>query len=164
MLTNSPHIFFPKPQHIHLWKALGRQWLKSDAFASANDLWQSYNKPRQRMKKKKHHFADKGPHSQSSCFSSSHVWMWELVHKEGWALRNWCFQTVVLEKSLKNLLDCKEIKPANPKRNLPWIFIGRTDAKDWPPDMKSWLTRKDPDARKDWGLEEKGAPEDEMAR
>ena len=152
-------------------------------------------------------------------FSSSHVWVWELDHKESWALKNWCFWTVVLEKTLESPLDSKEIKPINPKGNQSWIFIGRTDgvsevptlwpseAKNWcfwavvlektlespldckeikpinpkgnqswiffgrtdaeapvlwPPDMKSGLSRKDPDARKDWGQEEKGMTEDEM--
>ena len=94
-------------------------------------------------------------------FSSSHVWMWELDHKESWAPKNWCFWTVVLEKTLESPLDCKEIKPANPKGNQFWIFIGRTDAEAeipilWPTDVKSWLIRKDPDAGKYWGQEEKG--------
>ena len=86
----------------------------------------------------------KGPHSQSYGFSSSHVWMWELDHKEGWT-PNWCFQTVVLEKTLRSPLDCKEIQPVNPKGNQPWIFIARTDAEApifWPPNVKSWLTGK----------------------
>ena len=81
-----------------------------------------------RPKKQRHHFADKGPYSQICSFSSSHVWMWELDHKEGWALKNWCFWTVVLEKTLERPLDCKEIKLVNPKGNQSWIFIGRTDA------------------------------------
>ena len=116
--------------------------------------------------KSRHYFADKGLPSQSYGFSSSHIWMWGLDHKESWALKNWCFWTVVLEKTLENLLDSKEIKPVNPKGNQSWIFIGRTDAKAetpifWPPDVKNWLIRKDPDAGKDWRLEEKGATEDE---
>ena len=120
----------------------------------------SYDKLRQHMKKQKHHFADKGPHSQSYSFFSSHVWMWELDNKEGWALKNWCFW-IVLEKTLKSPLDSKEIKPVNPKGNQSWIFIGRTDAEAespllWPPDTKSQLIGKDPDAGKDWGQEEKG--------
>ena len=85
-------------------------------------------------------------------------WMGELDHKESWAPKNWCFWSVVLQKTLENPLDCK-IKPVNPKRNQPWIFIGRTDAEAtilWPPDVKSWLTEKDPDAGKDWRLEERG--------
>ena len=87
--------------------------------------------------------------------SSSHVWMWELDYKEDWAPKNWCFWTVVLDKTLETPLDCREIKPVNLKGNQPWIFVGRSDAKTeapvlWPPDAKSWLIRKDPDAGKDW--------------
>ena len=80
------------------------------------------------LKKQRHYFANKGPYSQSYGFSSNHVWMWQLDHKEGWAPKNWCFQTVVLEKTLESPLDSKEIKPNNPKGNQSWIFIGRTDA------------------------------------
>ena len=99
-------------------------------------------------------------------FTSSHVWMWELDHKEGWGPKNWCFQTVVLEKILESPLDCKEIKPVNPKVNQSWIFI-RTDSEAeapifWPPDAKSHHVGKDPDAGKDWGQKEKGMAEDEM--
>ena len=91
----------------------------------------------------------------------------ELDYKEGWALKNWCFWTVVLEKILESPLDCKEIKPVNPKGNQSWVFTGRTNAKSeapvlWPPDVKNWLTGKDPDAGKDWRQEEKGITEDEM--
>ena len=119
------------------------------------------------IKKQRHYFANKGPSSQSSSFSSSHVWMWELDHKEGWVLKNWCFQTMVLEKTLESPWDCKEIKPVHPKGNKPGIFFGRTDAEAeapilWPPDMKSWLTGKHPDAEKDWGQEEKRVTEDKM--
>ena len=90
----------------------------------------------------------KGPSSQSCGFSSSCVWMWELDYKESWMLKNWCFWTELLEKTLESPLDCKEIKPVNPKGNQSWIFIGRTDAKAetpilWPPDVKNWLTGKD---------------------
>ena len=104
---------------------------------------------------------------ESYGFSSSHKWMWELDHKEGWVLKNWCFQTVVLEKTLESPLDCKEIQPVNPKGNQSWMFIGRTDAEAeapvlWPPDAKNWLSGKDPDAGKDWRQEEKGMTEDEM--
>ena len=104
--------------------------------------------------------------SQSYGFSSSHVWMWELEYKESWAPKNWSFWTVVLEKTLESPLDCKEIQPVHPKGNQSWIFIGRTDAEAetpvlWPPDVKSWLAGKDPDAGKDWGQEEKGTTEDE---
>ena len=121
----------------------------------------SYGKPRQCMKKQRYHFAGKGPYSQSYGFSSSHVWMWHLDHKEGWALKNWYFWTVLLDKTLESPLDSEEIKPVNPKGNQPWIFIGRTDAEAeapilWPPNAKSWLTGKDSDVGKDWGQEEKG--------
>ena len=105
-----------------------------------------------------------GPYCQSYGFSSSHVQMWELDHKEGWAPKNWCFRTVVLEKTLKSPLDSK-IKPVNPKGNQPWIFIGRSDAEApilWPPDVRSWLIGKDPDAGKDWRQKEKGTTEDLM--
>ena len=100
-------------------------------------------------------------------FSSSHVWMWELNHKEGWVPKNWCFRTVVLEKTLESPLDCKEIQPVDSKGNQSWIFIGRTDAEVeapilWPPDAKSCLTGKDPDAGLDWRQEKKGTTEDEM--
>ena len=100
----------------------------------------SCDKPRQHVKKQRHYFADKG-------FSSSHVWMWELDHKESWVLMNWCFWTVVLEKTLESPLGCKEINPINPKGNQPWMFIGRTDVETeapilWPPDGKNWFTGK----------------------
>ena len=93
-------------------------------------------------------------------FSSSNVWMWELDYKESWALKSWCFWTVVLEKTLESPLDCKEIR-VHPKETLSWIFIGRTDAEAetpilWPPDAKNWLIGKNPDAGKDWRQEEKG--------
>ena len=93
--------------------------------------------------------------------------MWELDYKENWVPKNWCFSTVVLEKTLESPLDCKEIQPVHPKGNQFWIFIGRTDVEAetpilWPPDVKCWLIWKDPDARKDWRQEEKGTTEDEM--
>ena len=96
-----------------------------------------------------------------------HVWMWEMDHKESWVPENLCFWTMVLEKALESPLNCKEIKSVNPKGNQSWIFIGRTDAEAeapvlWPPDAKSWLISKDPDAGKDWKQEEKGMTEDEM--
>ena len=124
---------------------------------------EGYDKPRQHIKKQRHRFADKGPFSHSYGFSSSYVWMWELDHKYGWALKNGCFQTVVIEKALENCLDSKEIKSVNPKGNQPWIFIGRTDAEAeaeapilWPHDAKNWLIGKDPDAGKDWRQKKKG--------
>ena len=92
--------------------------------------------------------------------------MWELDHKESWALKNLCFLTMVLEKTLESPLDCKETA-VNPKGNQSWIFIGRTDAEAeapilWPPDAKNWLIRKDPNSGKDWRQEKKGTIEDEM--
>ena len=127
----------------------------------------SYDQSRQYIKKQTHYFANKGLSSQSYGFSNSHVWMWELDYKESWVPKNWCFWTVVLEKSLENPLDCKEIQPVHPKGNQSWIFFGRTNAKAeapilWPPDAKNWLIGKDPDAGKDWWREEKGTTEDEM--
>ena len=100
------------------------------------------------IKKQTHFFANKGPSSQSHGFSSSHVWMWELDCEESWAAKNWCFWTVVLEKTPESPLDCKEIQPVHPKGNQSWIFIGRTDAEAetlilWPPDVKNWLIWKD---------------------
>ena len=104
-------------------------------------------------------------HSQGYGFSNSHVWMWELDYKESWALKNWFFWTVVLEKTLESPTECKEIQAVHPKGNPSWLFTGRTDAEAetpilWPPDVKSWLIGKDPDAGKDW-RQEKGT-EDEM--
>ena len=106
--------------------------------------------------------------SQGYGFSSSHVWMWELDYKESWARKNWCFWTVVLEKTLESPLDCKEIQPVHPTGNQSWTFIGRTDAETetpilWPSDANSWLTGKDPDTGRDWGQEEKGTTEGEIA-
>ena len=111
-------------------------------------------------------FANKGPSSQGYGFSSSHVWMWELDYKENRVPKNWCFWTAELEKTLESPLHCKEIQPVHSKGDQSCIFIGRTDAKVetpilWPPDAKSWLIGKDPDAGKDWG-EEKGTTEGEM--
>ena len=128
---------------------------------------ESYDQPRQHIKKQKHYFANKGPSSQSYGFSSSHVWMWELDYKESWAPKNWCFWTVVLEKILESHLDCKEIQVVR-QGNQSWISIGKTDAEAetpifWPPYVKNWLTGKDSDAGKDLGPEGKGTTEDEMA-
>ena len=103
----------------------------------------SYDKPRQHIKKQRHYFAYKGPYSQSYGFSSSHVWIWELDHKEVWVPKNWCFWTVVLEKILENSLDCKEIKPVNHKENQSWIFIGRTDAEAEAPVLWHLMWRAD---------------------
>ena len=127
----------------------------------------SYDKPRQHIKKQRHYFVNKGPASQGYGFSSSHVWMWELECEESWASKNWCFWTVVLEKTLESPWNCKEIKPVYPKGNQSLIFIGRTDAEaktpiHRPPYAKNWHTGKDPDTGKDWRQEEKGTTEDEM--
>ena len=127
----------------------------------------SYDKPRQHIKKQRRYFTDKGLYSPSYGFFCNHVWMWELDCREGWVPKNWCFWTVMLEKTLESPLDCKEIKPDNFKGNQFWIFIGRTDAEAeapilWPPDVKSWLIRKDPDAGKDWREEQKGMTGYEM--
>ena len=117
--------------------------------------------------KSRHYFANKGPSSQGYCFSSGHVWMWELDYKESLVPKNWCFWTVVLEKTLESALNCKEIQPVRPKRYQSWVFIGRIDAEAetpllWPPDVKSWFIRKDPDVGKDWRQEEKVMTEDQM--
>ena len=127
----------------------------------------SYNKPRQHIKKQRYQFANKDLYSQSYGFSSNHVWLWEMDHKEGWALKNWCFLTVVLEKTLESPLDSNEIQPINPKGNQPWIFIGRTEAEAeapilWPPDAKNSLIGKDSNVGKYWRQEEKGMTEDKM--
>ena len=132
-------LFFWAPKSLQMvtawnWKMLA-PWKKS------------YDQPRQHIKTQRHYFANKGLSGQSYGFSSSHVWMWELDYTESWALKNWWFWTVVLEKTLESPLDCKEIKPVHPKGNQSWIFIGRTDAETetsilWPPDAKKWLTEK----------------------
>ena len=119
------------------------------------------------IKKQRHYFTNKDLSSQSYGFSSSHVWMWELEYKESWVPKNGWFCTLLLEKTLESPLDSKEIQPVYPIGHQPWIFIGRTDAKDeapilWPPYVKSPFIRKDPDAGKDWRWEEKGTTEDEM--
>ena len=124
----------------------------------------SYDPPRKHIKKQRHYFADKGLSSQGCGFSTGHVWM--LDCKESWALKNWCLWTVVLQKTLESPLDCKEIQPVHPRGDQSWVFIGRTDAEAetlvlWPPDVKYWLTGKDPDTGKDW-RQEKGMTEDKM--
>ena len=165
---------------VNRWRKSGNSgWLYFGGFQNCCRWWlqpwkrhlflgrKVMTKSRQHVKKQRHYFANKSPSSQAMVFSSRHVWMWELDYKESWALNNWCFLTVVLEKTLESPLDCKKIQPVNPKRNQPWILIGRTDAEAevpilWPPDAKSWLSRKDPDAGKDWRQEEKGMREDEL--
>ena len=129
-----------------------------------------YDQPRQHIKKQRHYFVNKGPSSQGYGFQWScmdvRVGLMLMLKL---TLKNWCFWTVVLEKTLENPLDCKEIQPVHPKGNQSWIFIGRTDAQAetpilWPTDGKNWLIWKDPDAGKDWRREEKGTTEDEMVR
>ena len=120
------------------------------------------------LKKQRHYFDNKDPSSQGYGFSCGHVWMWELDCEEDWVPKNWCFWTVVLEKTLESPLDCKEIQLVHSKGDQPWVFFGRTDAKAetpvlWPPHAKRWLIGKDSDAGRDWGKEEKGTIEDEMA-
>ena len=129
---------------------------------------ESYDQPRQHIKKQRHYFVNKGPSSQGNGFSSGLVWMWELGYKENWVPKNWCFWTVVLEKTLESPLDFEEIQPVHSKGDQSWVFIGRDDVEAetpalWPPDVKNWLIGKDPVAGKDWGEEEKGTTEDEMA-
>ena len=121
----------------------------------------SYDQLRQHIKKQRQYFANTGPSSQGYSFSSSHVWIWELDYKESWAQKNWCFWTMVSEKTLESPLDCKEIQPVHLKGNPSWAFIGRTDVEAetlilWPPDAKNWLLGKGPDAGKDRKQEEKG--------
>ena len=127
----------------------------------------SYDQPRQHIKKHRHYFANKGMSSQGYGFSSTHVWMWELDYKESWVPKNWCFWTVVLEKTLESPLDCKEIQPVHPKEisleylleglmlKLKFLYLGHLNA-------KNWLIGKDTDAGKDWRQGEKGMTEDEM--
>ena len=163
---------------------MGKQWKQWQTFFpwAPKSLWmvsaapklkvlapwkKSYDQSTQHIKKQRHYSANKGPPSQSYGFFSSHVWMWELDYKESWVPENWCLWTVVLEKTLESPLDCKEIKPVNPRGNQSWIFIEGTDAEAetpilWPPDVKNWHIGKDPDAGKDGRQEEKGMTEDEM--
>ena len=138
-------------------------------FKDAYSLEGSYGQPRQHIRKQRHYFVNKGPSSQGYGFPSDHVWMWELDYKESWVLENWCFWTVVLEKTFESPLDCKEIQPVHPEGDQSWIFIGMTDVEAetpvfWPPDANSRLIRKASDAGKDWRQEEKGKTEDEMVK
>ena len=166
------------PSPIPSWQKMGKQWKQWQTLfwgapkslqmvTSAMKLkdaspWKkSYDQPRQHIKKQRYNIANKGPYSQGYGFSSGHVWMWELDHKEGWAPKNWCFWTVMLEKTLESPLDWKEIQPVHPKGNQSWMFIGWTDVESetpilWPPGLKSWLTGKDPDAGKDWRWRRRG--------
>ena len=144
-----------------------RWWLQPWNLKMLTPWKKSYDQPRQHIKNKRHYFVSKGLSSQSCGFSSGHVWMWELDYKESWVPKNWCFWTVVLEKTLGGPLDWKGIQPVHSKGNQSWIFIGRTDAEAetpvlWPPDAKNWLVWKDLNSGKDWRLEETGTIEDEM--
>ena len=156
---SSPSPPAPNPsQHQSLF-----QWVNS-----SHEVAKVLQFPRQHIKKQRHHFANKGPYSQSSGFSGLHVQMWKLVHKEDWAPKNWCFRILVLEKTLERPLDCKEIKRVNSKGNQLLIFTGRTLGENeapvvLPPDVKSGLIGKHP-AGKDWRQKEKGVEEDEMVR
>ena len=150
-----------------------RWWLRPWNWKTLTPWKESYDQPGQHIKKQRHFFADKSPSSQSYSFSSSRVWMWELDHKESRVPKNWCFWTVVLEKTLESPLDCKEIHPVHYKGNQSWVFFGRNDAKAeaqvlWPPRARwptfpIWLIGKDSDAGRDCGEVEKRMTEDEMA-
>ena len=158
---NSGWLYFLGLQNHHRW--LLQPWNEK----TFTPWKESYDQPRQQIKKQRHYFANKGPSSQGYGFFSSHVLMWELDYKESWAPKNWCFWTLVLEKTLESALDCKEIQPVHPKGDQSWVFIGGTDVEAetpilWPPDANSWLIGKDSDAGKDRGQEEKGMTDDGM--
>ena len=158
---NSDRLYFLGIQNHCRW------WLQPWNQKMLASWKKSYDQPRQHVKKQRHYLAEKGPSSQNNGFFSRHVWMWQLDHNESWGMKNWCFWTVVLEKTLESPLNCKEIQPVNPKGSQSLIFIGRTDAEAetpilWPPDVKNWLIWNDLDAGKDWKQEEKGMTKDEM--
>ena len=155
---NSVRVYFWGLQKIN---HQGRWWLQPWNYETLIPWKESYDQPREHIQKQRHYFANKDPSSQGYGFSSGHIWMQKLNCEESWAPKNWCFWTVVLEKTLESPLDCKEVQPVRPKGDQFWVFIGRTDAKVetpilWPPDVKSWLIGKDPDAWQDCGQEEKG--------
>ena len=159
--VNSDRLYFLGLQNHCRW------WLQPWNWKMLAPWKNCYDKPRQHIKKQRHYFGNKGP-SEQWCFSSSHVWIWGLDYKESWALKNWCFWIVLLEKTLESPLDCKEIQPVHSEGDQPWNFLGRTDAKAeapvlWPPHAKSWFIGQDSDAGRDWGQEEKGTTENEMA-
>ena len=157
-----------------VWASSGSWWWtgKSGVLQSMGSLrvrhdWSDLAAAADSILKSRHYFANKGPSSQSYGFSSSHVWMWELDYKERWALKNRCFWTVVLYKTLVIPLDSKEIQSVCPKADQSWVFIGRTDVEAetpilWPLDVKSWLIWKELDSEKDWRHKEKWTTEDEM--
>ena len=150
------------------WVIFHYMYIISHLYPFVCSPWKdSYDQPRQHIKKQRYYFANKRAFSQDYGFSRGHTWMWEVDYKESWAQKNWCFWTVVLEKTLANPLDCKEIQPVHSKGDQSWVFIGRTDVEAetpvlWPHDAKSWLIWKDPDAGKDWRREKNGMTEDEM--
>ena len=155
-------LFFWDPKSLQMVTAAMK--LK-DAYSLEGKLCQA----RQNIKKQRHYFVNKGLSSQSYyCFSSGHVWMWELDYKKSWAPKNWCFWTVLLEKTLESPLDCKEIQPVHPKGDQSWVFIGRIDFEAETPiafrhRCEELTHLKRPDAGKDWGQKEKGTTKDEMA-
>ena len=158
---NSERLYFSGFQNHCRW------WLKPWNLKTLAPWKKINDQPRQHIKKQRHYFANKALSSQSFGFSSSYIWMWELDFKENLVQKNWCFWTVVLEKTLESPFNSKEIQPVHPNGNQSWIFIGRTDVEAeslilWPPDAKSWLIGRDPDAGKDWRQEEKWMTEDEM--
>ena len=144
-------------KNICIWLFVYYSWdIAPKAFAASyvSIPGVSYDQPTQHIEKQRYYFANKGPSSQSYDFSSSQVWIWKLDYKGSWVLKNWCFWTMVLEKTLESPLDCKEIQPVHPKGKQSWMIIGRTDAEAetpilWPPDVKNWFIWKDPDAGKD---------------
>ena len=144
-----------------------RCWLQPWNWKTLTPWKKSCDQPRQHIQKHIQNFANKGPSSESYGLSSGHVWMKVLGYKESWALKNWCFWTVVLEKTLESPLGCKEIQPVHSKGNQSWVFIGRTDAEAetpirWPSNVKNQLIGKDSDAGKNWRWEDKGTTEYEM--
>ena len=145
---NSGWLYFPGLQNHCTW------WLHPRNLKTLTPWKESYDQPRQHIKKKRHYFVNKGPSSQGYGFSIGHVWIWELDCEESWVPKNWCFWTVVLEKTLENPLDCKEIQLVHSVGDQPWDFFGRNDAEAetpvlWPPHVKSWLIGKDSDAGRD---------------
>ena len=137
---NSGWLYFSGLQNHCRW------WLQPWNKKMLTPWKESYDQPRQCIKKQRYYFANKGPSSQGYGFSSGHVWMWELDYKESWAPKNLCFWSVVLEKTLESPLDCQEIQPVHPKGDQSWMFIGRTDVEAetpilWPPDVKSWFEK-----------------------
>ena len=159
---NSGWLYFGRLQNHCRW------WLQPWNQQTLTPWRKSYDQPRQHIQKQRHYFVNKGLSNQGYGFSSAHVWIWELDYKESWMPKNWCFWTVVLEKTLESPLDCKEIQLVHPKGDQSWVFIGRTNVEAetpilWSLDEKSQLFGKDPDAGKDW-RQKKGPAEDEMVR